>query len=372
MHMNKGVEQMRAYLALEDGTVFEGSSFGAVGEVTGELVFNTGMTGYQEVLTDPSYCGQIVTMTYPLIGNYGINPEDVESVKPHLRGFIVREICKTPSNWRSLETLSDYLSRNGVIGIEGIDTRALTRILRDRGSMKGMITTDPAFDFSEKSDKIRESSIQHPVMEVTVEEMHYFQGSGARVALLDYGIKQNIIRSLLGRGCEVYQFPASATAEEILTVDPDGIMLSNGPGDPKECVHQIETIKQLIGKKPLFGICLGHQLTALAMGADTGKMKYGHRGCNHPVKDMKRDLTYITSQNHGYTILEESLDPKRMVISHRNMNDGTIEGILYTDIPAFTVQFHPEASPGPGDTAYLFDRFLNMMKNRKGDQHATT
>lgn len=361
---------MRAFLALEDGTVFEGSSFGAVGEIIGELVFNTGMTGYQEVLTDPSYCGQIVTMTYPLIGNYGVNLEDIESAKPQVKGFVVREMCKTPSNWRSLETLSEYLDRNGIIGIEGIDTRALTRILRDRGTMKGMISTDPHFIFEDKAVMIRQYSIENPVMQVTVENIRHFDGAGARVALLDYGIKQNIVRSLLKRDCEVYQFPAAATSEEILAVKPDGIMLSNGPGDPKDCAHQIQTIKELIGKKPLFGICLGHQLTALAMGGDTEKLKYGHRGCNHPVKDLERDLTYITSQNHGYTIIEESLDKSRMVVSHRNMNDGTVEGVKYTNVPAFTVQFHPEASPGPADTAYLFDRFLDMMKKWKGEQHA--
>lgn len=363
---------MRAFLALEDGTVFEGSSFGAAGEITGEFVFNTGMTGYQEVLTDPSYYGQIVTMTYPLIGNYGVNLEDVESAKPQVKGFVVREMCKTPNNWRSLETLSEYLARNGIIGIEGIDTRALTRILRDRGTMKGIISTDQDFKFEDKLEKINDYIIENPVMQVTIEKMKLFKGDGARVALLDYGIKRNIIRSLLKRGCEVYQFPASATAEEILAVNPDGIMLSNGPGDPKDCTHEISTIKELLGKKPIFGICLGHQLTALATGGDTEKLKYGHRGCNHPVKDIERDLTYITSQNHGYTIVEDSLDKTRMSVSHRNMNDGTVEGVIYRDLPVFTVQFHPEASPGPADTAYLFDRFLEMMKKWKGDQHAKT
>lgn len=361
---------MRAFLALEDGTIFEGSSFGAVGDVIGELVFNTGMTGYQEVLTDPSYCGQIVTMTYPLIGNYGVNLEDIESSKPQVKGFVVREMCKTPSNWRSLETLSEYLDRNGIIGIEGIDTRALTRILRDRGTMKGIISTDQNFSFAAHADQIGQYFIKNPVMQVTSDKIRHLDGKGARVALLDYGIKQNIVRSLLNRGCEVFQFPASATSEEILAVQPDGIMLSNGPGDPKNCTHQIKTIHELLGKKPLFGICLGHQLTALAMGGDTEKLKYGHRGCNHPVKDVERDLTYITSQNHGYTIIEESLDKSRMTVSHRNMNDGTVEGVRYADVPAFTVQFHPEASPGPADTAYLFDRFLEMMKRWKGEQHA--
>ncbi|NTV88911.1 MAG: carbamoyl phosphate synthase small subunit [Clostridiales bacterium] len=359
---------MKAFLALEDGTVFEGVSFGAEGAMTGEVVFNTGMTGYQEVLTDPSYCGQIVTMTYPLIGNYGINPEDIESAHPQVKGFVVREICRTPSNWRSIGTLDDYLKKYSIIGIEGIDTRALTRILRDKGTMKGMIYTGESFNPEEWMPQIKEYTIHDPVSQVTTKEVVHYQGTGLRVALLDYGIKRNITRSLVNRGCEVYLFPASATADEILAVNPDGIMLSNGPGDPKDCSFQIDTIKKLLGVKPIFGICLGHQLTALANGADTERLKYGHRGCNHPVKDIARDLTYITSQNHGYTIIEESLDPERMEVSHRNMNDGTIEGIRYKNMPVFTVQFHPEASPGPGDTAYLFDRFMNLMEDYKADQ----
>lgn len=361
---------MKAYLALEDGTIFEGSSFGAEGEVIGEIVFNTGMTGYQEVLTDASYCGQIVTMTYPLIGNYGVNIEDIESAKPQVKGFVVREMCKTPSNWRSIETLSEYLARNGIIGIEGIDTRALTIILRDKGTMKGIISTSEGFELASRIDDIKAYTIDNPVEKVTTKEIRHLEGKGYRVALMDYGIKQNIIRSLLKRDCEVYLFPATASVEEILAVDPDGIMLSNGPGDPKDCKFQIETIRELIVKKPIFGICLGHQLTALANNADTEKLKYGHRGCNHPVKDIVKDMTYITSQNHGYTIVEDSLDTTRMEVSHRNMNDGTIEGIRYLDKPVFTVQFHPEASPGPADTAYLFDEFMNMMKKWKGDKHA--
>jgi carbamoyl-phosphate synthase small subunit len=357
---------MRAVLALEDGTTFEGSSFGIEGEVIGEIVFNTGMTGYQEVLTDPSYCGQIVTMTYPLIGNYGVNLEDIESSKPQVKGFIVRELCKTPSNWRSLESLNEYLKRHHIIGIEGIDTRALTRILRDKGTMKGIISTDPGFDFYKRLESIKAYEIKDPVQQVTTREVVHHQGTGFKVALIDYGIKQNIVRSLLKRNCEVDVFPAWATADEIMGINPDGIMLSNGPGDPKDCRQQIETLQALLGKKPIFGICLGHQLTALANGADTGKLKYGHRGCNHPVKDLKKDLTYITSQNHGYTILEETVDADRMEVSHRSMNDGTIEGMRYKNVPVFTVQFHPEAAPGPADTAYLFDEFMELMKKHKG------
>jgi len=362
---------MKAVLALEDGTIFHGNSFGIEGEIIGEIVFNTGMTGYQEVLTDPSYCGQIVAMTYPLIGNYGVNLDDPESGRPQVRGFIVRELCKTPSNWRSVETLNDYLRRNGIIGIEGIDTRALTRILREKGTMKGIISTAEDFRIESKLDKIRAYEIRNPVDIVSTKEILHFKGEGLKVALVDYGKKHNIVRSLLKRGCDVYVFPSTASADEIMKIDPDGIMLSNGPGDPKDCTEAINTIRDLIGKRPVFGICLGHQLTALANNADTERLKYGHRGCNHPVKDLEKDLTYITSQNHGYTIIEETMDKSRMVVSHRNMNDNTVEGVRYLDVPVFTVQFHPEASPGPADTAYLFDEFINMMSGfRKGSADA--
>ncbi len=357
---------MKAFLLLEDGTIFEGNSFGMEGKVVGEVVFNTGMTGYQEVLTDPSYCGQIVCMTYPLIGNYGVNIDDIESLKPQVKGFIVRELCKTPSNWRSIETLNEYLKRNEITGLEGIDTRALTRILRDNGTMKGtIITAEQLENIQEELTKVSGYTVSNPVLQVTTPEIKHYNGEGYKIALLDYGLKQNIVRSLLNRGCEVHVFPATATADEVLGIEPDGIMLSNGPGDPKDCQFQIDTIKNLIGKKPMFGICLGHQLTALANGANTVKLKYGHRGCNHPVKDIEKDLTYITSQNHGYTIVEESLDRETMTVSHINMNDGTIEGIKYKNAPLFTVQFHPEASPGPGDTAYLFDEFIKMIDYSK-------
>ena len=357
---------MKAFLLLEDGTIFEGNSFGMEGKVVGEVVFNTGMTGYQEVLTDPSYCGQIVCMTYPLIGNYGVNIDDIESLKPQVKGFIVRELCKTPSNWRSIETLNEYLKRNEITGLEGIDTRALTRILRNNGTMKGtIITAEQLENIQEELTKVSSYTVSNPVLQVTTPGIKHYKGEGYRIALLDYGLKQNIVRSLLNRGCEVYVFPATATADQVMGIEPDGIMLSNGPGDPKDCQFQIDTIKNLIGKKPIFGICLGHQLTALANGANTVKLKYGHRGCNHPVKDIAKDLTYITSQNHGYTIVEESLDRETMIVSHINMNDGTIEGIKYKNAPLFTVQFHPEASPGPGDTAYLFDEFIKMIDYSK-------
>lgn len=354
---------MKAILALEDGTIFEGENFGIEGEVIGEIVFNTGMTGYQEVLTDPSNYGQIVTMTYPLIGNYGINIDDIESDKPWLKGFIVRELCNNPSNWRCVETLDQYLKRNNIIGIQGIDTRQLTRILRDKGTMKGIISTDPKFKFEDKIDEIKAYVLENPVKCVTTKEVVHYKGEGPRVALIDLGIKQNIVRTLLNRGCEVYVFPAHTKAEDIMAMNPDGILLSNGPGNPKDCDETISTVRELMGKKPMFAICLGHLVAALANNADTEKLEYGHRGSNHPVKDLEKDLTYITSQNHGYIIVESSLDKNRIEVSHRNMNDGTIEGLRYKDMPLFTVQFHPEASPGPKDTAYLFDEFIEMMNS---------
>lgn len=356
---------MKAILALDDGTQFIGDAFGETGTCVGEIVFNTGMTGYQEVLTDASYAGQIVTMTYPLIGNYGINDDDAESIKPQVKGFIVRELCDEPSNWRSKESLDDYLKRHKIIGIQGVDTRVLTRILREKGTMNGVISTDPDFKLNEWMAKIHAYSIIKPVDEVTTKEIQIYEGNGHKVALLDYGVKTNIIRSLKKRGCEVHVYPATSSAEEILAMNPDGIMLSNGPGDPKDCEFQIAVLKSLLGKKPIFGICLGHQLTALAYGGDTGKLKYGHRGGNHPVKDILKDRTYITSQNHGYAVLAEKLDPKKAEVSHINMNDNTVEGVKYLDTPTFTVQFHPEASPGPMDTAYLFDEFISLMDKSK-------
>lgn len=352
---------MKAFLALDDGTLFTGESIGITGTSVGETVFNTGMTGYQEILTDPSYAGQIVAMTYPLIGNYGINTDDNESEKPWVKGFIVRESCEEPSNWRSVESLNDYLKRNKIVGIQGIDTRALTRILREKGTMNGLISTDPDFDPEAWADKMHNYKIVNPVEQVTTRRVLHFDGKGRRVALIDYGAKASIIKSLTGRGCEVYVFPSGSRAEEILSVDPDGIMLSNGPGDPKDCGFQIKVLKDLLGRKPIFGICLGHQLVALANGVDTEKLRYGHRGTNHPVKDIAAGRTYITSQNHGYSVLARTLDPKRAVVSHINMNDNTVEGIRYLDTPTFTVQFHPEASPGPTDTAYLFDEFISLM-----------
>ncbi len=352
-----------AILTLEDGTRFEGQSFGANADVVGEVVFNTGMTGYQEVLTDPSYCGQIVTMTYPLIGNYGVNEIDPESAKPQVSGFIAREVCNQPSNWRSEGDLSEYLAKSGIVGLCGIDTRALTRIIREKGTMRGIITQgEPT---AEQLESMRGYVCDMPVNRVTCKEKYEHCDGDLKVAVMDFGLKKNIVRSLEKRGCKVTVFPAKTSAEEILAGGFDGIMLTNGPGDPKENIEVIENLKKLIGKKPIFGICLGHQLLALAMGADTEKLKYGHRGANHPVKDLSKDRVYITSQNHGYTVIEDTL-PVCCEVSHRNWNDGTVEGIGYKEQDMFTVQFHPEAAPGPEDTAYLFDEFLGRMR----DAHA--
>ncbi len=348
-----------AILTLEDGTRFAGQSFGAKADIAGEVVFNTGMTGYQEVLTDPSYCGQIVTMTYPLIGNYGVNETDPESAKPQVSGFIVREVCEQPSNWRSEGGLSDYLAHHGICGLYGIDTRALTRIIREKGTMRGIITQgEPT---QEQLEKMKAYACRMPVDIVTCKQKYQYCDGDLKVAVLDFGLKRNIIRSLKKRGCAVTVFPARTSADDILSEGYDGIMLTNGPGDPKDNAEVIANLKRLIGQKPIFGICLGHQLLALASGADTEKLKYGHRGANHPVKDLDKDRVYITSQNHGYTIVESTL-PKGIVVSHRNWNDGTIEGVRYDAHDMFTVQFHPEASPGPEDTAYLFDEFIGRMR----------
>jgi len=348
-----------AILTLEDGTRFEGKAFGAQSDIAGEVVFNTGMTGYQEVLTDPSYCGQIVTMTYPLIGNYGVNEIDPESSKPQVSAFIVREVCETPSNWRSEGGLDDYLKKHNICGLYDIDTRALTRIIREKGTMRGIITQGEPTDAQIAEMKAYECKL--PVDRVTCEEKYEYCDGDLKVAVLDYGLKRNIIRSLKKRSCAITVFPARTSADEILSGGFDGVMLTNGPGDPKDNAEVIENLKKLVGKQPVFGICLGHQLLSLAMGADTEKLKYGHRGANHPVKDLEKDRVYITSQNHGYTIIEDTL-PNGLVVSHRNWNDMTIEGLRYTDHDMFTVQFHPEASPGPEDTAYLFDEFIDMMK----------
>ena len=361
-----------AYLILSNGTVFKGKSFGAEGEVIGEVVFTTAMTGYQETLTDPSYCGQIVTQTFPLIGNYGVNDQDKESSGSVVSGYIVREYCKVPSNFRCEEDIDTYLKKHNIIGLYDIDTRCLTRIIRETGVMNGMITThEPDKQFkSDALEKIRTFRIEQPVPKVTVTAPSSFTTSDNsvkyKVALVDYGYKYNIRRELEKRGCDVTVFPSNTTADEITAFAPDGIMLSNGPGDPTDNRESISTLTNLIPKQiPTFGICLGHQLLALANGASTVKLKYGHRGGNQPVTDLDMDRTFITSQNHGYAVVNDSISPDIGRVSHINANDKTCEGVRYTNAPAFTVQFHPEACGGPQDTAYLFDEFIQMMEEHK-------
>lgn len=360
---------MKARLILGNGSVLEGKAFGYIGESVGEVVFNTGMTGYQEILTDPSYHGQIVTMTYPLIGNYGINLDDIESEKVQVKALIVRELCKNPSNWRCEMDLDGYLKQNKVMGIEGIDTRALTKILRNNGTMKGIITTAELTD-EEAKEKLKEFSNENAVESVTSKAVYEIKGEGKHIAVIDFGVKSNILRSFQKRNCHLTVFPATAIPEEILSVNPDGIFLSNGPGDPKYLTDIIENIKELIGKKPIFGICLGHQLLSLSLGGTTSKLKFGHRGSNHPVKDFITNKVYITSQNHGYVVGISDL-PKEMVVTHVNLNDSTVEGMQHKTLPIFSVQFHPEACPGPEDTEYLFDRFLKMTGGEKVCQKTT-
>ncbi len=354
---------MKAFLILEDGTVFTGISIGSKKEIISEIVFNTSMTGYLEVLTDPSYAGQAVCMTYPLIGNYGICHEDQESLRPWPDGYIVRELSRMPSNFRSEDTIQNFLKQYDIPGIAGIDTRALTKLLREKGTMNGMITTDAAYKLEEIIPRLKAYNTGKVVERVTCEEKTVLKGKGPKVALMDFGAKDNIAKSLNERGCEVTIYPAFTKAEEILETNPDGIMLSNGPGDPKECTSIIEEIKKLYNSEvPIFAICLGHQLMALATGADTKKMKYGHRGGNHPVKDLETGRVYISSQNHGYVVDTDTLNPEIAVPAFINVNDKTNEGLKYTGKNIFTVQFHPEACPGPQDSGYLFDRFLKMME----------
>lgn len=361
---------MKAFLILEDGTVFEGIHIGADKEIISEIVFNTSMAGYLEVLTDPSYAGQAVCMTYPLIGNYGVCRKDMEAGKAWPDGLIVRELSRMASNFRKDITIQEFLDEQGIPGIAGIDTRALTKILREKGTMNGMITSDESYDLNDILPKLRAYTTGKVVEKVTCSHKYEIKNSGnpigKRVALLDFGSKDNIARSLAKRGCDVTVYPALTSAEEIIAGQPDGIMLSNGPGDPKECKSIIKEIRRLYETDiPIFAICLGHQLMALATGADTYKMKYGHRGGNHPVKDLKTGRVYISSQNHGYVVDMDKLDPKVAVPAFINVNDGTNEGLSYVGKNIFTVQYHPEACPGPQDSGYLFDRFIKMMEVRE-------
>ena len=355
-----------AKLILENGTIFSGISFGAEGETIGEVCFNTGMTGYQEILTDPSYCGQLITMTYPHIGNYGVNEEDVESNKIHAAGFIVREENVVPSNFRSTQSLGEYLRAQKIVGIQKIDTRMLTRILRDEGAMNGIISTVDLDD-----DSLLQKVKMTPSMDgldlarvVTCDKSYKWSKGKHKIAAIDFGIKHNILRLLESHGCEVTVFPATTTAADILKIKPDGIFLSNGPGDPAAVTYGIKTVKELLGKKPIFGICLGHQILALALGAKTYKLKFGHRGCNHPVRNEATGVVEITSQNHGFAVDANSLS-ENMEVTHLSLNDQTIEGLKCTNLQAFSVQYHPESSPGPHDSRYLFQNFIDMMTEKE-------
>lgn len=375
---------MKAKLVLENGLIFEGISFGAAGETLGEVVFNTSLTGYQEILTDPSYCGQIVTMTYPMIGNYGVNLEDFESEKPFVRGFIVKEYFDAYSNWRANESLSDYLQKYNIVGIQGIDTRMLTRVIRDEGAMRGIISS---VDMDDES--LKKKVLASPKMigldlaqEVTTAKTYYWSeksnsplslksnfnidDTGSfHVVVYDFGIKRNILRRLAYYGCNLTVVPAKTSWKEVLELKPDGIFLSNGPGDPKPVTYAIENIKNLIGKKPIFGICLGHQLMGLALGGKTFKLKFGHRGGNHPVKNLISNTIEITSQNHGFAVDLKSFN-KDMELTHLNLNDQTVEGFRHKSLSISSVQYHPEASPGPHDSDYLFHDFIEMMRKERG------
>ena len=354
----------KAKLVLEEGSIFEGEIFGSEKESAGEIVFNTSMTGYQEILTDPSYKGEIVCMTYPLIGNYGINEDDFESFKSHVNGFIVKEFAEEPENWRLKKKLEKYLKENNITAISGIDTRALTKILRRQGTMRGIITTENLSEqeLIKKAEKAPGLSGRDLVSLVSRKEVEKFgAGNKYRVVLVDCGAKNNIKDSLLERSCEVIMVPASTSAREILDYNPDGVMFSNGPGDPEDADYVAETIAELLGETAIFGICLGHQLLGRACGAETYKLKFGHRGANHPVKDLSTNRVYITSQNHGFAIREESLAELDLELTHLNVNDQTVEGFKHQKYPAFSVQYHPEASPGPEDSHYLFDQFIKMF-----------
>lgn len=354
------MNEEKAYICLANGKIFEGTRFGAGGDITGELVFTTGMGGYIETLTDPSYYGQIVMQTFPLIGNYGFIDEDCESAKSFVSAYIVHEKCDCPSNFRCNSTLEEYMKKNSIIGIYGVDTREITKIIRESGVMNATICSNPK-DFS--IEKTQEYKIEGAVEAVSVKHPYPVACENPKhnVVLIDYGKKENIVRELTKRNCNVAVMPSSTKTEDILKLNPDGIMLSNGPGDPDDNKECIEELKRLIGKKPIFGICLGHQLLALAMGAKTEKLKYGHRGVNQPVKNLETGRTYISSQNHGYAVINETVEEIGGEISYINANDGTNEGINYPDKRAFSVQFHPEACSGPHDTRFLFDKFINMM-----------
>jgi carbamoyl-phosphate synthase small subunit len=366
------MQRARAFLALEDGTVFEGEAFGRAGEAAGEVVFNTSLSGYQEVLTDPSYAGQIVTMTYPHIGNYGVNREDCESARPQVAGFVVREISGATSSWRAEGPLEAWLAEHGVAGISGIDTRALTRHLRTHGAKRGVISSDdtPPAALVERARTSRSMVGADLAREVTCAAPWRFEGEASRerpfrVVAYDFGIKRSILRMLAGAGCDVTVVPATTPASEALALRPDGVFLSNGPGDPEPCRYAIEAARSLLEKLPVFGICLGHQILALACGGRTYKLKFGHRGGNHPVKNLVTGQVEVTAQNHGFAVDAELLERPELQLTHVNLNDGTVEGFRHRELPLLSVQYHPEASPGPHDSHYLFGDFVGLMTARR-------
>ena len=373
---------MKAVLALADGKIYEGEHFGAENEVEAEIVFNTSMSGYQEIITDPSYFGQMVVMTYPLIGNYGINPEDFESDRPYLSGFVIKELSRVQSNWRSRGNLEDFLKKNNVFGIQGIDTRALTRRIRDKGAQKAVLSTNTSdpHKLIEKARKSPDLIGIDLVKDVTCKKAYDWNESEwtiqngqtclektkdrpFKVSVYDFGVKRNILRKLTRAGCKLKVFPAATTADEVVATNPDGVFLSNGPGDPAAVPYAIENVKGLLGRVPIFGICLGHQILSLALNGSTYKLRFGHHGGNQPVLDTNSGKVEITSQNHGFAVKENSL-LKDVNITHLNLNDNTVEGIQHKTLPIFSVQYHPEASPGPHDSDYLFNKFVSLMKPR--------
>ncbi len=353
---------MKGILYLEDGSSFIGQGFGKKGTSIGELVFNTSITGYQEILTDPSYAGQIITMTYPLIGNYGVNKYECESSKVHARGFIVKSYSERPSNYLSEKSVDDMLKEMNIVGVHDVDTRSITKKIRNKGALKCVISNEE-LDIKELKDMLNNYDEKQDWMkEVSTEKIFSIKGNGPKVALIDFGVKTNIIRNLKKYDCNITVFPYDSSYEDIMSIEPDGILLSNGPGDPKEATIGIKTVKALINKVPILGICLGHQILALAVGCDTYKMKYGHRGGNHGIYDIERDKSYITSQNHGYAVDKESINEKDMIVTHINLNDNTVEGMRHKYLPVSSVQFHPEGAPGPTDTEYLFNEFVKQIK----------